>query len=72
MSLTKYPEPEDEHEEYLFWLQTHTDYDKMTATQKNLIDKHYADLLSRINDEYEYKKLYNEAWITPEEFRLNY
>ena len=67
MSLTMYPEPNDAHEEYLYWLQTHQDYDKMTATQKSLIDRRYQDLLVRIDDEYEYKKLFNH-----EDFRLDY
>jgi hypothetical protein len=67
MSLTTYPEPEDRHEEYLYWLQTHQEYDKMTATQKSLIDRRYQDLLVRIDDEYEYKKLFNH-----EDFRLDY
>jgi hypothetical protein len=67
MSLTTYPEPNDAHEEYLYWLRTHQDYDTMTATQKNSIDARYEDLLNRIDDEYETKKLFDH-----EDFRLDY
>jgi len=57
MSLTSYPEPDSDHEEYLFWLQTHTEDDKMTLTQRKVINTRYEELADRMDKEYETQKI---------------